>query len=131
MKKRKHIIHILLVVLVLATSNKTQAQQVQYARGIVNTLASDAFKGRGYVHNGDKIAADYIANLFQSDSLIPLNGKSYFQPYDLSVNIFPGNMKVVLNNDLLKLLQARLREWQTYLPFRYIFLYNMSLKDFT
>ncbi|MEP7079744.1 MAG: M28 family peptidase [Ginsengibacter sp.] len=97
----KHIIQIILCILILSVAHKTKAQQVQYAREIINTLASDAYKGRGYVHNGDKMAADYIAKRFKCDSLIPLYGKSYFQPYDLSVNIFPGNMKVFLNNDLL------------------------------
>ncbi len=101
MNRIKHIIPIFFGLFLLSLVNKTQAQQVQYARDIINTLASDAFKGRGYVHNGDKIAADYIAKLFNSDSLIPLNGKSYFQLYDLSANIFPGNMKVVLNEDQL------------------------------
>ena len=101
MNRIKNLIQILLVVLLISIVSKTQAQQVQYARGIIDTLASDVFKGRGYVHDGDKIAADYIAKLFKSDALIPLNGKSYFQPYDLSVNIFPGNMKVILNNSLL------------------------------
>lgn len=94
-----------IIVLILAffvsTKQQAQAQQVQYARGIVNTLASDAYKGRGYVHGGDKLAADYISALFKKDGLIPLNGKSFFQPYNLSANIFPGNIKVVLNHELL------------------------------
>lgn len=101
MNRIKHLIQLFLFALLFSIGDKAQSQQVQYAREIVNTLASDAYKGRGYVHEGDKIAADYIAKLFYGDSLITLNGKSYFQPYDLSANIFPGNMKVILNNDLL------------------------------
>ena len=77
------------------------AQDVTYVRKVVKTLASPAFKGRGYVANGDKIASAFIADEFKKSGLIPLNKGSYFQDYDLAANTFPGKVEVKLNGELL------------------------------
>ncbi len=77
------------------------SQQTEYARQVINTLASPGFKGRGYVQNGDKIASAYIAGEFKKSNVVPLNNGSYFQDFDLSVNTFPGKVEVKLNNHLL------------------------------
>jgi len=40
--------------------NQIFSQNIGYARGVIDTLASPEFFGRGYVNSGDKIAAGYI-----------------------------------------------------------------------
>ena len=63
----------------------------------IKTLCSDEFHGRGYVNNGDNIAADYIAKTFDEIGLSNSNG-SYFQEFSFPVNTFPGEMLVKINN---------------------------------
>jgi len=101
MKTKSIFFSICLVTVFLGSSFISFSQQLQYARKVINTLASPAFKGRGYVENGDKIASAYIANEFKKSKVIPLNNGSYFQNYDLSVNTFPGKVEVKLNGQLL------------------------------
>src|SRR5690606_19549820 len=51
-------------------------------RGHIEKLASPEFHGRGYVNNGGDIAADYIADVFKKNGLLPVKGyDSYFQDY--------------------------------------------------
>ena len=46
----------------------------------IKTLCSQEFHGRGYVNNGDNIAADYIAKTFKEIGVSTVNG-SYFQNF--------------------------------------------------
>ncbi len=92
----------LLALVVSAGLMPVQAQDLGYARKVVKTLASPAFKGRGYVANGDKLASAFIADEFKKSGLIPLNKGSYFQEYDLAANTFPGKVEVKLDNKLLR-----------------------------
>lgn len=78
------------------------AQDMEYSRKVIKTLSSPAFKGRGYVAKGDQIASAFIAKEFEKSRLIPLNKGSYFQDFELSVNTFPGKVKVKLNNATLQ-----------------------------
>jgi len=87
--------------LCLLTINSSYAQDIKYARKVVNKLASSAFKGRGYAMDGAKKASVYIADQFKKDGLSPLNKGSYFQEYQLSANIFPGVVSVKLNGKKL------------------------------
>jgi aminopeptidase YwaD len=91
----------LLCSLMLLSSIACFSQDLGYARRIVKTLASPAFKGRGYVQNGETIASDYIASLFEKYGLVPLNAGSYFQSFNIPVNTFPGKMELRLNNQSL------------------------------
>ena len=76
------------------------AQDIKYARKIIDTLASPSMHGRGYVKNGDQIAAKFIENEFQNDSLKYFD-KNYFQNFELSVCTLPG--KVVVETESKKL----------------------------
>ena len=69
------------------------AQDIEYAKSVVKILASDGFKGRGYVGGGDKIAAEFIEAEFEKLSLHPF-GKSYRQTFTTSVNTFPSTMSL-------------------------------------
>jgi aminopeptidase YwaD len=76
-------------------------QDINYAREVVDKLTSNEFKGRGYVENGDKIAAEYIKGEFEKIGIKKFN-KSYFQKFETSVNSFPGKMKFEINGKTLR-----------------------------
>jgi len=76
------------------------AQDSTYTRGIINTLSSKAFWGRGYTKDGMKKAADYIADAYQKIGLSPM-GTAYKQMFNFPVNTFPGKMKVSINGKKL------------------------------
>ncbi|HEX3009095.1 MAG TPA: M28 family peptidase [Bacteroidales bacterium] len=76
------------------------AQDLDFVKHHIKTLASPGFHGRGYVKNGDIIASDYLADQFKAFSLTAFN-KSYFQEYSFSINTFPGKMEVSIDRKRL------------------------------
>jgi len=90
------------VIVLLGSFFNTHAQDSQYARGIVDTLTSTAFWGRGYAKDGMKKAAQYLSDQFAANRLIPLNGSSYLQSFSYPVNTFPGRMEVEINGATLQ-----------------------------
>lgn len=86
-----------LILIIISFSFLSQAQNLDYAKRIVKDLSSPEFKGRGYVENGDKISANYISKEYQSLGLLPLNKKSYFQKFDISVNTLPKRVSVKID----------------------------------
>lgn len=94
----------LLLLILLSFNLLAFSQDLDYAKKIVEKLSSTEFKGRGYIENGDKISADYIANEFHSLGLLPGNKKSYFQKFNLSVNTLPN--RVIVNIDGIELKTA-------------------------
>lgn len=78
----------------------SRSQDLQYARAVIDTLTSESFHGRGYVNNGDSIAAKYIAEEFNKWGVKKLN-QSYFQPFSFPVNTFPGKMEVSIDGTKL------------------------------
>ena len=91
----------LLLFLSLALSQFVHAQE-DYGRKLVKTLASDKFAGRGYVFQGDKKAAAFIAKEMKKSGLSPL-GDSFMQPFNLPANVFPKAASVALNGSDLKI----------------------------
>jgi hypothetical protein len=77
------------------------AQDMTYARKVVDTLTTEYFWGRGYTKDGMKKAADYIATEMRSHNLVPLTGKDYFQQFKYPVNTFPDDMEVSINGTVL------------------------------
>lgn len=84
----------------MLVSGSSMAQDVARARKTLETLASPAFHGRGYVKGGDSIAADYLGREFANIGLKKL-GSSYYQGFTMPVNTFPGKMKVKVNGKKL------------------------------
>ena len=76
------------------------AQDLSYAKDVIKKLTSVEMKGRGYVANGDKTAADFIAAEFQACALKKY-GKNYFQSFSTPVNSFPGKMELSINGKAL------------------------------
>ncbi len=76
------------------------SQNVDYAQEVLKELAGQDFYGRGYVKNGDKLAAEYIASEFLKNGLKPIDS-SYFQDYEFPINTFPGKVVVKLDSEKL------------------------------
>ncbi|MES2397887.1 MAG: M28 family peptidase [Bacteroidota bacterium] len=79
---------------VFAQENKGEVYQ--YARNIVDTMASKSMHGRGYVNDGDKIAANYIRSEFKKLGLKPFKD-DYYQPFTFSINTFPDKLELNFN----------------------------------
>jgi aminopeptidase YwaD len=93
--------YFLLSFLLFLSTGKILAQSLDYAREAVNILASDSLKGRGYVENGDKLAADFIRSEFAKFGLQTFNG-SFYQEFETSVNTFPDRQSIVINGKELE-----------------------------
>lgn len=82
----------LLGLLIIGYSTNAQIDEV---RRITKTLCSPEFHGRGYVHNGDKIAADFLVSEFEKIGVEAYKKTPMLQSFDLlGVNRFPGEMSV-------------------------------------
>lgn len=92
--------HKLLLILLLFVP-LTFFAQLEEARRITQRLCSPEFHGRGYVNQGDSIAAEFIAAEFQKLGLDPIKG-NYFQSFTHNVNTFPGKMEVKTGDRLLQ-----------------------------
>lgn len=90
-----------LLLLLLFFSHLSFAQDSVYARKIVDTLSSAHFWGRGYTRHGMQKAEKYLTAQFKTIGLSPMDGISYLQPFNYSVNTYPGKMKVSINGENL------------------------------
>ena len=88
----------------LSAQEINKGKVYQYARKVVDTMASESMHGRGYVNGGDKIAANYIRTEFQKISLIPFTN-DYYQKFSFPINTFPNAMDVEI--DKKKLIAGR------------------------
>jgi hypothetical protein len=77
------------------------AQDKDYAREVIGKLASPGMHGRGYVRGGDRKASVFIAREFRRSGLLSF-GLSYFQPFTMPMNTFPGKIRVSVNGRKLK-----------------------------
>lgn len=74
----------------------SEAQDIRFARQIIDTLASETMAGRGYVRNANALAAEYIASQLRSNNVqAPESG--YFQEFTLPINTFPGKADLLVN----------------------------------
>ncbi|MCG8476827.1 MAG: M28 family peptidase [Cytophagales bacterium] len=91
---------LLFLLLLFLTEYQQTCAQKNYGRRLVDTLAGEAMKGRGYVGGGDSLAARFIAAEFRTLGLLPYKG-SYFHSFEFPVNTFPGKMSVELGGKAL------------------------------
>ncbi len=85
----------------LLISINSYAQDSIFARGIIDTLTSANFWGRGYTNNGLQKATDYLSTQFKDYGIKPLKGKSFLQQFSYPVNTFPGKMELAINGKQL------------------------------
>ena len=91
----------ILLFLVLLLTRISFAQDINFARSLIDTLASAGMHGRGYVFDGDMKAARFLAGKFGELGLQPF-APGYLQPYSFPMNTFPGKMEASANNQKLK-----------------------------
>ncbi|MGQ0829154.1 MAG: M28 family metallopeptidase [Bacteroidota bacterium] len=96
----KKALFILLLYLLITSSLFSQeikkSEAWQYARKIVDTMASESMHGRGYVNDGDKIAANYMRTEFKALALKSFTD-DYYQKFNLSINTFPDTVEFSLH----------------------------------
>ena len=90
----------LIPALLLLLSQISFAQDIGYARSLIDTLAAPGMHGRGYVADGDMIAARFLAEEFEKlglRSFVP----GYKQTYTFPMNTLPGKLEASANNTKL------------------------------
>jgi len=75
-------------------------QDIKQARKNIEMLSSKDFSGRAYTNNGDKKAAEFILNKLKKFKLKPFEG-GFEQAFNISINTFPGDLKLSINGSLL------------------------------
>jgi len=91
------------------------AQDIDYAREVIDNLCSKDMFGRGYINAGDKKAAYYIENEFKKFNILPYEFttgtmgsqegrtvKKYQQEFKIKVNAFPGDVLLSIDQQPLK-----------------------------
>lgn len=73
------------------TGNGAKAQEVDYARYIMDTLSAPGLYGRGYVNFGSLQASQFITRQLFDLGVRPFSD-SYAQEFSFPVNTFPGSM---------------------------------------
>ncbi len=86
--------------LLVALCSPSEAQVLPYAKEVIQTLSSEAFKGRGYVESGDSLAAEYIKNEFRRFGLTSYQ-EDYFQHFRMSANTFPEPIHLSIDGESL------------------------------
>lgn len=99
--KKCSLLLVFLSLLTLGQPFQLKAQDTAYARRMIDSLASCRMHGRGYVYQGDHIAAAFIAAELEKTAALPL-ASSYFQHFPISLNTFPGRLRLSLNDGLLQ-----------------------------
>lgn len=100
---KKFLFGITMVVLGMRFAYSQQSFNVQeYGRSIVDTLASSYFKGRGYIKEGDNLAAAFIASEFYKMKLKQFTGAlNYYQNFSFPVNTFPNDVFLAVDDQYL------------------------------
>ena len=92
---RRHLLRAAVVTLLLAAAallpTPARAQNRTRAKRTIKALASPRMHGRGYVLQGEHLAAAYLRQRFENLKLEPL-APDYTQPFTLDVNTFPGGV---------------------------------------
>jgi hypothetical protein len=90
----------LLAILGLLALTRVYGQK-EYAKSVLDSLCSPRYDGRGYVNDGDKKAAFFIANELAKMGVGPFPEKEYHQEYTHGVNTFPYPIEVQLGDSVL------------------------------
>jgi len=72
------------------------AQDILYARKVIDTLSSPGMEGRGYVNRGDRKAAGFLASEYKRLGVSPFDD-DYFQEYHFPMNTLPGKLELSVN----------------------------------
>jgi len=83
--------------LLLFIAFTSSAQDIVFARKMLDTLTSSYFWGRGYTNNGLTKATAFLTAQFSEYGLKPMDGKAFLQEFSYPVNTYPGKMDVSIN----------------------------------
>ncbi|MEN7547298.1 M28 family peptidase [Rapidithrix thailandica] len=104
MQKVQNFIHLVLIgVFIFLFNLPLSSQNMNRVREVTDSLCSPYMFGRGYLKNGDKRAAQYIRNHYQYAGLLAFSLKGYFQEFMMSINTFPEESVLKINNKTMKL----------------------------
>lgn len=78
----------------------TSFAQSDFAKDVMLHLTNENMHGRGYVNDGDRLAANYIAEKYAQLNATFFD-KNYFQDFNFSVNTFPDSMRISLDGKSL------------------------------
>jgi len=92
---------IIIGAIILELTNNSGAQDIDYARKIIDSLCSNEMAGRGYVADGHRKAASFIENEFRKIGVKPISN-SYNQHFNISVNTFPESIHLSINDSSLQ-----------------------------
>lgn len=102
MKRFITIISFVVFCLNLSGQQFTNSDIAIFGRTIVDSLASPYFKGRGYIKEGDNLAAYFVASEFHKMGLKKFVGaKNYYQNFNFPVNIFPRDCFAAIDDNYL------------------------------
>lgn len=90
-----------ILALCFIVSLNVHSQDINYARKVIDTLASESMYGRGYVNNGSNLAAAYISNEMKRLGLQSFT-EDYHQPFHLNIKSYPGEVLLAINNTVVK-----------------------------
>lgn len=91
----------LLLFLITVSALLSQAQDIDYARFVMDTLSAPGMHGRGYVNFGAHRAAEFLVREFYNLGARPFND-SYSQEFRLDINTFPGGMMANIDGKVLE-----------------------------
>ncbi len=93
--------HLTLCCCIFLGSLFSQAQDIHYAREVLHELCSEQKQGRGYVNNGDMMAALYLSKQYKRWNVKSFDS-TYFQGFTFGVNTFPGAMNMAVDGKQLR-----------------------------
>ncbi len=76
--------------------------QQEFGLTVTKELCDEKYHGRGYVNEGHLKAANYIKEKFVEYGLKPIQ-EDYFQPFNISINTFPNDVLISIDNQKLKI----------------------------
>ncbi|MCB0805172.1 MAG: M28 family peptidase [Bacteroidales bacterium] len=77
------------------------SQDLQYVKESVQILSDSSMHGRGYVQNGDGLAATFIRNEMKKAGLKSYSN-NYFQHFAMPINTFPDTVRVEVDGSSLQ-----------------------------
>lgn len=98
---------VLLYLLNFLLLSSLSAQDMQRVKNYIDTLAAPGMHGRGYVKQGDKIAANYLKDRFKKIGVLPFKDSSkfpqpYFQTFSFNINTFSGTVCLSIEKNKLE-----------------------------
>ncbi|MGE3826037.1 MAG: M28 family metallopeptidase, partial [Bacteroidia bacterium] len=81
--------------------NPAIAQDIDYARKVIEDLCAPELYGRGYVNGGDEAAAHYLRSQLEKMGVTAFDF-NYYQDFKMSVNTFPEAMEAEVDGKQLQ-----------------------------